>query len=346
MTDMIKESDNPKLVSEMASAIDTIKEPALRATFERVLENIKSDLAEGKTGRNQDLLTLKKKIMTTPPKEEQLVLAFIPHEMAKVSIFFPMSDKELNKDRRLIEKVEQTSSWGKVIIEGVRLAIFEEDVFLALMRLAKNKLSFDKGQFQLKTSVKELAHLLYGESNYSTNKVAKTISRTLKNFQLVRFELALATKNTTGENKKTDGMVGSIGNIVEAFYYYPETHEFSVFFNPHFCVCFLGSMLTNINFSLRRQLKKDGSKALLRFLSTHSEPGPMHLVTVLRAINFDTDKQPMFKLRQLFKSFLRELKEKGVLGPNTKMENDIITFDLAKNHKSLTSKDAVDLSDK
>jgi hypothetical protein len=87
-------------------------------------------------------------------------------------------------------------------------------------------------------------------------------------------------------------------------------------------------MLTNINFTIRRKLKRDGSKALLRFISAHSQPEKMHILTVLNAINYNIN-QPMYLLRRRFKQFLFELKKVGVLGPKTKLfADDTVYFDI------------------
>ena len=316
--------------SDMSKALKTVKDPILRSLLADAGRRIEE--AESKKTKDSVPVKLKEKLTALPPVEKQVVFAFLPHEMAKVSIFFPMSDKELRSDSRLIGKIVQENSWGKVTIEGVKLAIFEEDIFLAIMKLAKskNRLCTDAGKYYIKTSIKEVANLLYASTGYSTSKVADMLLRALKNFQLVRFEIDLK-----GAGGKRGGITGSIGNIVESFYHEKETNELSIYFNPHFCMFFLESMLTNINFSLRRKLKKDGSKALLRFLSAHSNPGRMHILTVLKAINYNTD-QPMSMLRHRFKSFVSELKKYAVLSGKTKIhEDDTVSFGI----NSLCEKD-------
>ena len=105
------------------------------------------------------------------PKAEQQIFSFIPHQMAKTSIFFPMSDREIGEDNRKINKIEHSTGWGKITIEGIKLAIFEEDIFLALMKIAKEKIKVEKGEYVLKTHMNEIIHLLYGRSGYT-----KTVS--------------------------------------------------------------------------------------------------------------------------------------------------------------------------
>ncbi len=305
---------------ETQKSLELIKDPELKEICGRILERVKqADIyAEAKE--------LKQKIANAPKRPEQLILAFIPHEMAKVSIFFPMSHKELKEEKRTIQKVEHKSSWGRIVVEGIKLAIFEEDIFLVLMKIAREKIKFLKeGQYLLEINMKEITHLLYGSSGYSTKKVINLIIRTLEHFQLVRFELDLFKEHK----------IVSIGAIIQKYEYDRHTQNMKIYFNPHFLAYFLESMLTNINFGIRRNLKKDGSKALLRFLSAHTQPNRMHILTVLNAINYNVN-QPMFRLRDKLKEFITELKKNEILGPKTKTySNDTVYFDVLPLKKAL-----------
>jgi len=302
-------------------SLELVKDPELKELCTRILERVKQ------TGILEEAKEFKQEIANAPKQPEQLVLAFIPHEMAKVSIFFPMSDRELKEERRLIQKIEHESNWGKIVVEGVKLAIFEEDIFLALMKIAQERIKFIKGQYMLETNIREIAKILYGEAGY-TKRVYKLIKRALDHFGLVTFRLILFKKH-----KEEDKEI-FIAAVVQRYDYDPKTHDLKIYFNPHFLAYFLESMLTNINFSLRRQLKRDGSKALMRFLATHRRPDRMHILTVLNAINFNTN-QPMNQLRFKFKRFIQELKKNNVLGPKTKLSNDMVYFDILPFKKAL-----------
>jgi len=295
-------------------SLESIRDPELKKLCTRILERVKQ------TGILEEAKEFKQKIAGAPKKAEQLVLAFIPHEMAKVSIFFPMSDRELKEERRIIQKIEHESNWGKIVVEGVKLAIFEEDIFLALMKIARERMQLIKGQYILETNIREISKILYGEAGY-TKRAYGLIKRALDHFELIRFELTLFKED------KKKGQITSIGGIIQKYVLDEKTLNLKVYFNPHFLAYFLESMLTNINFTLRRRLKKDGSKALLRFLSTHTQPKQMHILTVLNAINFNTN-QPIFRLRSRLKQFIAELKKNGVLGPKTRLRNDIVYFDI------------------
>jgi len=309
---------NQQINIDAEKSIEQVKDPELKRMLARFMERAKH------TDIHKEAEEIKKRIIKAPKRPEQLVFAFIPHEMAKVSIFFPMSDRELKEERRLIQKLEHETNWGKIVVEGVKLAIFEEDVFLALMKIARKKIKCIKGQYVVETTLQEIAKILYGQSGY-TKRVYELITRALDHFELIRFQLSLLK----------EARIISIGGIVQHYDYDKKIKNLKISLNPHFCAYFLESMLTNINFSLRRKLKKDGSKALLRFLTAHSKPSRMHILTVLKAINYNIE-QPMYALRRKFKQFIVELKKQGVLGPKTKLyKDDTVYFDVLPAKKLL-----------
>lgn len=322
------EEQKQQIDIEAERSLAEVKDPELKRTLSRILERAKQ------TDISKEVKEFKKEITKSPRRSEQQIFAFIPHQMAKTSVFFPMSDRELKEEDRKISRLEQETGWGKIVIEGIKLAIFEEDIFLALMKIAKKEVIVNNGAYILKTNMNNAINLLYGEAGY-TKKSVERIERALQHFQLVRFELTTFDWKKKGPERLKTRVVRSIGNIVQSYKYKEKTKDLIIHFNPHFFAYFLESMLTNINFSLRRRLKKDGSKALLRFLSTHKKPSHMHILTVLNAINYNTN-QPMFKLRQVFKSFIKELRERGVLGGKTRLsKDDIVYFDILPSKKAL-----------
>jgi hypothetical protein len=316
------QTPKPADVSQAQTPID----PALQTVLSRLEQTLKTHWAK-------ETETFKKEILSSPGQPEQLIFSFLPHQLAKTSIFFPLSDRELKEENRRIHRLEHNTAWGKIIIEGIKLAIFEEDILLALLYLAKDHTQKDgDGRYALKIRMPEVAKILYQNKSY-TKTTYQRIDKALAHFGLVRFEIIVNTlqkKERAFEEKKT-----SINGILSGHTYLPASQELTIYWNDRFFAYFLESMISNINLTLRRQLKKDGSKALLRFLSTHSKPDRMHILTVLNAINYNTE-QPMFRLRSHLKAFAAELKQHGVLGPKTKIFNDdTIYFDIQKPKKSL-----------
>jgi len=323
----MSKTDEAQKISEEKS-LELVKDPGLKKLLTNILDKVQhEDVCK-------EAEEVKKKIIKSPKQPEQTIFAFIPHEMAKVSIFFPMSDRELKEENRKISRIEQETGWGKIVIEGIKLAIFEEDMFLTLIKIAMGKTESSNGKYILKTNMKAIVNLLYGSSGY-TKQSFKRVERALQHFQLVRFELTTYDWKKEGKERLKTRVVRSIGNIVQSYKYDEKTKDLVIYFNPQFFVYFLESMLTGINLTLRKKLKKDGSKAIMRFLATHTNPKRMHILTVLKAINYNID-QPMYALRRRFKQFITELKKNKILGPKTKIySDDTVYFNILKPRKTL-----------
>ncbi|MBU2568210.1 MAG: hypothetical protein KJ967_05525 [Elusimicrobia bacterium] len=303
----------------MNQAMGGIEDQSLKKIFARIDKTI---VQKGSLWEETE--KIKKALASSPKKEEQQVFAFIPHEMAKVSIFFPMSKKEMKEERREVTNFEHHTNWGSIVITGVKLAIFEEDVFLALMKLARDKAQYINNQFVLGTSTSEIAKLLYGRAGY-TKTAYEGIKKALEHFGLINFKLKLS-------KAKKEIFIAS---VIQRYDFEETTGSLKIKFNPDFCAFFLESMLTGINFTIRRKLKKDGSKALLRFLATHRNLQRLHILTALKAINYNIE-QPMFRLRSKIKEFVNELKKENVLGPKTKIySDDTVFFDTLSAKKEL-----------
>lgn len=303
-------------------------DPGLR----KAVEGLKATLE--KSGFRQEVNELKATILKKPIHPEQQFFSFLPHQLAKTSIFFPMSDRELKEENRHITKIEHDTNWGKVIVQGVKLAIFEEDILLALLALLDKNLSKLNLGIGLAININEIIAILYGRTGYSkTNE--DVILRALKHFELVSFDLIVGDWKKHGKERLKVERIRSVGNIISGYDYDTATKSLKIYFNPHFLAYFAESMLTNLNLTQRRKLKKDGSKALLRFLSAHTNPGRMHMLTVLNAINYNTD-QPLYRLRSRLKSFIVELKKNGILGNKTKLfQDDMVYFDILPPQKRL-----------
>ena len=305
----------------------------MRPDLRNAVESLRATLQD--SSLRKEVEEFKTRILKKIPTHEQTIFSFMPHQLAKTSIFFPLSDSQLKEENRKINRFEHKTSWGRIVIEGIKLAIFEEDIFLALLYLAKDKTEKDKDNRPiLKTRLPEVAKILYGDTSY-TNTTYKRIIRTLEHFELVRFELAVGEWKKKGRERIKTETVTSFSGIISKHIYNEETQDLTIYWNQDFLAYFLESMLTNINLTLRRQLKKDGSKALLRFLCTHTDPSRMNIFTVLNAINYNID-QPLFRLRSRLKACITELKKHGVLGNKTKLfKNDTVYFDILPPKKSL-----------
>lgn len=314
-------------VSASANAdIAKIENPELRAALERLQSTLEQ------SPWRKEVEEFKARAIKKIPKEEQQVFSFLPHQLAKTSIFFPMSDRELKEESRLISRIEQKTGWGTVIVEGIKLAIFEEDVLLALLHLLKTNPTQLKDEVSLETNINDLVNILYGASGYSSRN-EEVILRALDRFGHVSFHLIVGNWKKKRKARVRVETKTTINGILSAHHYDATTKNLKIHFNPYFLAFFLESMLTTISLSMRRKLKKDGSKALLRFLEAHTNPGPMDFITVLEAINYNIN-QPKYKLRWRMKSFITELKQYGVLGNKTKIfQDDKVYFHITKQPK-------------
>lgn len=317
----MSEEETDKVIAAMRPDLREVVE-RLRATFQS--SSVQMEVQE-----------FKRTILKRLPSHEQTVFSFMPHQLAKTSIFFPLSDRELKEENRKISRFEHKTPWGRIVVEGVKLAIFEEDIFLAILHLAKDKTEKDNDNRPiLKTRLPEIAKILYGNEGY-TNTAYQRILRALEHFELIRFELAVGAWKKKGKDRIRVETTTSMAGILSKHIYDNKTQDLTIYWNQDFLAYFLESMLTNINLTLRRQLKKDGSKALLRFLCAHTEPGRMGILTVLDAINYNTN-QPPYRLRSRLKSCITELKKHGVLGNKTKLfKDDTVYFDVIKKTKRL-----------
>jgi len=77
-----------------------------------------------------------KKHIAKQPAEQQL-FSFMPTDMTRTSPFFPMNRREMTD--RPFESLTWETSWGKINIEGRRLAVYDESILLVLLSLAVKK---------------------------------------------------------------------------------------------------------------------------------------------------------------------------------------------------------------
>src|SRR3989338_169376 len=224
---------DPESIKEILARTD----PGLR----NALENLKKALPED-SYLAKEVKEFKQAILKTPERAEQRIFSFLPHQMAKTSIFFPMSDKELKEENRKINRIEQKTAWGKVIIEGIKLAIFEEDILIALLTNAKSHTQKDgEGRYALKIRMPEIAKILYQDQGY-TKTVYHRIDRALAHFGLIRFEIVVDRWHTKDNKKTLEEKKTTINGIISGHSYDPETHELTIYWNERFFVYFLDSM--------------------------------------------------------------------------------------------------------
>lgn len=235
-------------------------------------------------------------ITKTTGNPKQLQLSFMPTSMGRTSPFFVMNKKDMTV-RTMYQDFVIENPWGKITVSGPRLSIFDESVLLALLALAKKHKSV-----VFSTSYSEICEQMdvsRGGGQYisirdSISRLRKTSTETL------------LTKGKQKEEVKS--FAGSILNQVDQDFV---KKKIDVSLNPHFLILYGANLTTSLNMEERAKLKGDATKAMYRFLQTHSPSSHrFHLITLAHAVNIDVD-QPLKTIRKQLRASLAELRKYG-----------------------------------
>lgn len=294
--------------------VPDVKDPALKAVLERI-----AALGEKNCSQYEELKKLKTELIESEPTPEQQFFSFFPIELMRTSIFFPFRHDELNRDHRKISKITIKHSWGELEIEGVKLAIYQEDILLRILMERKNAVNSEdeidnKKYSGFKVTVK-LNHIAKGINQKSgANKRDKQrVLDALTDFQLINFKI----------NRPKD--ISSVGNIVRSWVYHKDTDLLDIYFNPDFWTIFGEGMLARVNLNQRQQLSGDCAKALLRFIQAHKVPNHLHLLTIMKALNYNTN-QPESYLKKILTRGIKELIKIGELTKKSHITKNYIVF--------------------
>lgn len=243
-------------------------------------------------------------------KPEQLKLAFMPTEIARTSPFFPMSRMEM-KDRPLYKEFVIKNKWGSIAVSGPKLSIQDESVLLAILFLAK-KIKSER----IKTDYAELCGIMM-------------VSRGLNSYKSIEESLKRLTKTIVDtdlyESGNNEKVVRSItGSILSNVDQKQGSTTVEILLNPYFLTLYGANLTTGIKLDLRAKLKGDVTKALYRFLETHTGGGvPYGMLTLCYAINLNTE-QPFFEIRKLIRRSLAELQKQGYIKRWKIDKNDLV----------------------
>ena len=287
MTKTNKEKVPEEILSSITRMMQANLDPERQAVIKKSIE--KDSLSERKL-IHDSVNEIKNKLATFPPEIKQLTFSFLPHDMTRVSPFYPMSRAEMG--HRPFEKQLHQNSWGTIEIQGERLAIHDESVLLAVLKLAKIK----KG-FSFSTSYNEILNTMgmsVGKNPYQAVKYS------LDRLVGTSIKLTITSKN----NQPKTGLTNTILSGVV----YKE-YNIQIGINPYFCEMYLANLITSIDIDFRATLKGDITKSLYRFYEGQSkefERYPISIDKLCDAINLDKT-QPKYYLRRLIKKALKEL---------------------------------------
>ncbi len=240
-------------------------------------------------------------VLKVTGKPVQLKLAFMPTEIARTSPFFPMGRAE-KTNRPVYNDFVIKNNWGTITISGKKLSIQDESVLLSILFLVK-KYKADK----FSTDYAELCQIMgieRGTSQYRSieeglTRLAKAVVET-KLFDTANLEKCDVIRSITG---------AILSNVDQK----PKSTKVDITVNPYFLALYGANMTTGIDLDKRAKLKGDVSKALYRFLETHTGGGiPYGLATLVLALNLNAE-QPLTELRRTIRKALAELQKNEII---------------------------------
>jgi len=286
--------------------LTVIKDKELRETLDRIGEKIKAEAASPLKAAEQ----LKALVGEYPEEKIQHYLGFVPTPMARTSPFFPMSDRE--KAHRPQEIMTVKTPWGKIEVSGPRLSIFEEDVLLAILAILRTTREPEeteaKGRrtYTIKTSMPIICQYLRIERG---KRSYKFIEDAIK--RLVGTVVSLEVNERTKDKKRKRSRLSMSGTMLAGWTWDKNMGTIVITLNPYFYETFKEGLLTFLDLTLRRRLKGEISKALLRFYESHRANPVMHMITIGDAINLRGLEPKRLKARM--KKALKELEKMGYL---------------------------------
>lgn len=285
--------------------------------FERKLKAASTPLGQIYEEISQEVNKTKALIAEQAPDPEQGVFSFLPTSLTRTSPFHPMSKREM-KDRSLPPGgLSWETSWGRIIIKGEKLSIYDESVLLAILLLMK--------KHKTGTTFRTTRHELCKAMTVTPCKdTYRAIWGSLDRLTGAKINLEVWDTKAKGKGAKKKIKRRMTNTILAGAIQDEKTGKLLITINPYFFAMFAENLVTNINLKLRAALKGDIAKALYRFYrSQRGMTYDCHLLTLCQAINLDINKE-LFRLRARIRTGLRELKKAGYLKRSAVTKSDIV----------------------
>jgi len=251
-----------------------------------------------------------------PPEQGWLNFAPMPTDLCRVSPFFPMAQKQMEKREYIEGMVIAATSWGEVQYTGPKLSTYEEDVLLAILALLKTvqiECGGDPGwtyDGPLRPILTAMGYRTTGKDNYRRVKNAlRRLAVAGVEIQTKKGRWAMSTMLTWagGDDK---------------------TKDLTITVNPYFAEMYAAGSVNLLDLAKRAELSRPVSKALHRFATSHRGEWRGHFLTLAVAINLDME-QPQKQLRRQIQQAMTELRKVGVLASRSKFAGDVVTLTLA-----------------
>lgn len=248
-----------------------------------------------------------------PPEQGWMSFAPMPTDMCRVSPFFPMNPRQMEKREYIDGMVIASNAWGDVKYSGPKLSTFEEDVLLAVLALLKavEPTGEDEPAWTYDGALRPIL-------------VAMGIKRTGgDNYRRVRDALrrlagAVVEIRTKRGRWTMSSMISWAGGD-------EKSNDLTVTVNPYFAEMYAAGSVNLLDLAKRAELSRPVSKALHRFATSHRGDWRGHFLTLAAAINLDMD-QPPKQLRRLIRQGMTELRKVGVLTTKSKFAGDVVTL--------------------
>lgn len=253
------------------------------------------------------------------PEQGWLGFAPMPSDLCRVSPFFPMNPRQMEKREYIEGMTIATNAWGSVKYTGPRLSTFEEDVLLAVLALLKAVAPGGDGQptwtyaGPLRPILKAIGVKRIGGDNYRRVKDA------LRRLTVAGVEI---------QTKKGKWVMATMLTMAGGD---DQAATMAVTVNPYFAEMYAAGSVNLLDLAKRAELSRPVSKALHRFATSHRSDWRGHFLTLAAAINLDMDR-PHFELRRQIKQAMTELRKIGILSVRSKFSTaDVVTLALATN---------------
>lgn len=262
-------------------------------------------------------------------ENDKETISFLPTELCRTSLFFPIEKKALQSGKRVVEKrVIIETAWGKLIAIGPTLTVYDEDVLLATLHTIKENLPKNSEYYRYKgkmSTILKALNLSDGKENYDRIKDSLTMMSVMA-FEFIRF-------NEEGKKKSTTVVAMP---IVQKAYWEEDDRELDVIINPYFYQMYEKKDITLINLDYRAKIKSQIGKALYRFLQSHKDEWTGKISTLATTLNINPEL-PNKKIKERIKDAINELKKLKLISVKSSIiEGNLVT--LKKLKKPLKNK--------
>jgi len=254
-------------------------------------------------------------------KPEQLPLGLLPTDFCRTTFCRPIARQEKRPVNDIKQEVFE-GPWGRIEYYGPDCAMQEEDLLITIIRKW-----IENGMKEFGCQYAELLDEL-GYKRQKDGKHSTRNRRTLKEM-LMRLGLAAFRCIFNRGKGKTSGLV----THAISFNWDDKEKILKIDVNKWFVGTIGRGFVTGIDIRERKALRGDIAKALHRFLSSHNDSeGHINVFVLAQVIGMNM-KQPAWKIRQLLKLAIRELKRIGFLQEKSRIKDDVLHWHRA--HKVL-----------